>query len=121
MHKKQTDKQFKRAFQRDFRGTFHGPLAAARDRFMRMAETLAREANAAILNWQATSLAAVLQDRKGGEHLARISREIAADRSKAFGRQGVKVRMEKTTPEQRTRIAQKAVAARWKKARQKAM
>jgi hypothetical protein len=105
---------------RDFRRTFQGPLAAARERFMKMAETLAKDADAATLNWQASSLAAVLQDRKGGEHFSRINREIAADRAKAFGRQGGKARMVKMTGAQRKTVAKKAAAARWKKSARKA-
>jgi hypothetical protein len=105
---------------RDFRRTFHGPLAAARDRFMKMAETLAKDADAATLNWQAVSLAAALQDRKGGEHLTRIANEIAADRAKAFGRQGGKARMVKMTAAQRSSVAKKAAATRWKKSAKKA-
>src|SRR5580704_15825651 len=117
-----TDRQFKQQAQRDFRQAFHGPLAAARDRFKRMADAVAKEADAATLNWQATSLAAVLQVRNGGgEYLARVSREIEADRSKVFGRQGGNARKEKMTPAERSRSAKKAAAARWKKARQKAM
>jgi len=87
---------------------------------MKMAETLAKEADAATLNWQASSLAAVLQDRKGGEQFARIHREIAADRAKAFGRQGGKARMVKMTAAQRSTVAKKAASTRWKKSTRKA-
>ena len=47
-----------------------------------------------------------------------IRREIVLEQkrqSSAFGRKGAAMRLEKMTPEQRTRVAKKAAAARWRK------
>jgi hypothetical protein len=52
-----------------------------------------------------------------------IRREIVLEqkrRSSAFGRKGAAVRLVKVTAAQRTRIAKKAAAARWKKTVKKA-